>query len=349
MELTLVVLAAGMGTRFGGTKQVVPVGPYGETILEYSLYDARRAGFSRIVFVIRKEIEEQFRSTVLRRLPSGLHWSLAFQETVSCVPEDKLDLALSRKKPWGTGHALLCAKDAVCPPGSCTSAPGSGSAPGAASAADSAPGCPSVRDISSLAVINADDYYGREAFSRVARHLADTAAAPCEDRYCLAGYRLQGTTSSFGPVSRGVCRTDPEGFLAAIEEHLKIISSGPELRDGFISLGANGSVRERFSGLEPVSMNLWGFPCSLFEETAELFREWLASPESGSEFFLPYVVDSLLRRKRAKVKVLPVEEQLFGLTHPEDLPHARAMLAAMHRKAVYPSPLWPGSSPSGGL
>ncbi len=316
MKTKLLVLAAGIGSRFGGIKQVAPVGPAGESILEYSVFDALGAGFDEVVFLVRKEIEEDFSRTILSRLPSTLRYSLAWQAQDSFIPPEFGNLLVGRTKPWGTGHALLCAQTALENGGQVA-----------------------------FAVINADDYYGREAFSVVHDFLA--ISDPARSDFCLAGYRLSHTTSPFGPVSRGVCTTDSDGFLVGIEEHLSIAAEMEGERKGFRSASPDGLTRARFTGTEPVSMNLWGFTPAVFDAGRSLFGDFLqdlrSAPEGArlrAEFFLPGIVDSLVRAGQAQVKVLPVSESLFGLTYKEDLDESRRQIARLCEAGRYPVPLW---------
>lgn len=355
METTLLVLAAGAGSRFGGAKQIAAVGPAGESMLEYSVFDALRAGFSRIVFLVRREDAGEFGRGTLGRMrrhieagvpgngdggdpAGGARFLLAFQDVRDEVPADRAALAAGRHRPWGTGHALLCAGRAMRgtagPDGSCPP----------------------------FAVCNADDYYGPEAFSLVRDFLAR------EDRgraaFCMAGYRLDGTLSPNGPVSRGVCDVDERGMLAGITEYLRISpgkagkagegSGDPDGPTGFLSGAGEGRGGEGtapgavgFTGRETVSMNLWGFTGAVLDIAAEEFVRFLDSlppppdPAAGTrEFFLPDIVDRLVRSGRANVRVLHTPSPSFGLTYREDLDLVRLNISRLTSGGLYPSPLW---------
>jgi len=298
MDTALLVLAAGMGSRFGGVKQVEPVGPRGETILEYTIYDALRAGFGEILFLVRSAIEADFRERILARLPSSIRRRLIFQETEGVAGM----AAPARAKPWGTGHALLCASGAIRTP---------------------------------FAVVNADDYYGRSSLRLVRDFLA--ASDPLLSRWCMAGFRLRNTTSLHGSVSRGICRLDSGGRLASVAEHPRIEAAD----GGFLSSQADGtSVGLR--GDEIASMNLWGFTPTVFDLAKPLFRAFLGRARSSptEEFYLPALVDDLVLSRQASVDVLETDEAWFGLTHRADLSPARERIAALVEGGFYPSPLW---------
>lgn len=291
-----------MGSRFGGIKQVEPVGPAGEATLEYSIYDAARSGFDDLVFLIRGAIEADFRASVLARLPSSLRRRLAFQEIGSLLGADAAVAASARAKPWGTAHALLCAAAEIDAP---------------------------------FAVVNADDFYGRESLRLVHDFLASSSSDSRE--WCMAGYRLRNTTSPNGPVSRGLCSVDPSGFLLSVREQTAISQEG----EAFHSVQPDGAKLD-LGGDEVVSMNLWGLSPAVFRPAAELFQAFLAeSADSPSaEFPLPGLIDALLARGEARVRVLPTSDAWFGLTYREDRPDAARRVAALHASGAYPSPLW---------
>lgn len=311
---TLVVMAAGMGSRYGGLKQVEPVGPSGEIILDYSVYDALRAGFERVVFVVRREIENDFRDAVGRRIEARVDTAYAHQE-LNALP-DGFELPADRVKPWGTGHAVLCAGDEV---------------PGA------------------FAAINADDFYGAGAFAAVGAHLASTrpgtgvtdaadgGPAGGVAEYCMAGYYLHNTLSEHGHVSRGVCSVSEEGFLEGIVERETIERRGDAISyrdaDGSWVAMAEDSV---------VSMNIWGFDAGFFARLEEGFRAFLENniDRTGAECYLPAVVDDLIAAGRARVRVLPTDERWFGITYREDAPAAAAAVLARVEAGVYPEKLW---------
>lgn len=309
-ESSLLVLAAGVGKRYRGLKQVDAVGPSGETLLEYSLYGAVRAGFSRLVFVIRRDIEAAFRDAVGRHWEGRLDVRYVFQEIDSGLPEGFAPLP-GRDKPWGTGHAVMLCRPAVSGP---------------------------------FAVINADDLYGPKGFGVMAEWLgsAGAAGAPPHE-YCFVGYRLRNTLSEHGHVSRGVCRVDPDGYLTEIVERLRIEKTGKGARtpdeDGrWIPL----------SGDEVVSMNFWGFTPPFFGRLEKGFAGFLkrSGGDSQAEFFIPTVVNDLIREGRVRVKCLPTPDRWFGLTHAEDLPLVRSHIQALIRAGVYPEKIRAGERTS---
>ena len=271
MEKTLVVMAAGMGSRFGGLKQVAAVGPDGQAILDFSVYDAKRAGFSKIVFVIKHAIEEEFKATVGARVEKILPVEYVFQE-LDKLPEG-FTVPEGREKPWGTGHAVLCCKDVVKTP---------------------------------FAVINADDFYGASAFQQVAEGLDSF------DGFCMVGFKLINTVTENGYVSRGVCAVE-NGLLTDVDEHTKIASDCSFIRE-------DGSVG-KLSPDTVVSMNMWGFTPDLFKYLEADFVEFLKEKgtEMKSEFFLPFVVDKLIRSGEKQAKVLVAEDKWYGVTYKEDL------------------------------
>ena len=264
-------MAAGMGSRFGGLKQVAAVGPDGQAILDFSVYDAKRAGFTEVVFVIKHAIEQEFKATVGARVEKVLPVKYVFQE-LDKLPEG-FAVPEGREKPWGTGHAILCCKDAVKNP---------------------------------FAVINADDFYGASAYQKISEGLEDT------DNFCMVGFKLSNTVTENGYVSRGVCSVE-NGFLVDVDEHTKIDSECKFVRE-------DGSV----GSLSPdtvVSMNMWGFTPDIFKYLGEFFVDFMKEKgtELKSEFFLPSVVDSLIKSGEKKAKVLVAEDKWYGVTYKEDL------------------------------
>jgi len=298
--LTLVVMAAGMGSRFGGLKQVEPVGPAGETLLDYSIYDARNAGFERIVFVIRKDIEAIFRTQVGAKYEALLPVEYVYQE-LDALPEGCTPPA-DRTKPWGTGHAVLVATEAV------------GGAFG---------------------VINADDFYGSEAFRMLAENLRK--AAPRQQT--LIAYELQNTLSSHGTVSRGICQVDDGGKLRDIEE----ITELAEREDGSVK-GKQGSGEEQtFRRDAPVSMNLWGFTSVVGNLLRSRFRDFFDQHGQApkSEFHLPKAIDDSLKAGAIEVEVACSPGRWFGVTYREDGDKVRAAIRVLVEAGRYPSPLFP--------
>lgn len=269
-DATLVVMAAGMGSRFGGLKQLEPMGPHGESILDFSVYDAKKAGFTKVVFVIKKAIEAEFKEKVGRRIEEKIAVEYVFQET-DCLPAG-YSCPAGREKPWGTGQAVLCCRAAVHTP---------------------------------FAVINADDFYGRSAFEQIYEQLRKNS-----DRYCMVGFRLGNTITENGHVSRGVCAVE-KGLLVDICEHPKIGADCVSELDG---------ERRSLSPDTVVSMNMWGFTPDLFDYLDADFRTFLDAHggEMKSEFYLPSVVDRLIRSGEKAVEVLVAEDKWYGVTYKED-------------------------------
>ncbi|MBL9215564.1 MAG: NTP transferase domain-containing protein [Opitutaceae bacterium] len=297
----LVILAAGMGSRFGGLKQVQPVGPAGELIIEYSIYDAMRAGFGRLVLVIRRDIEAEFRATIGRRLESRMDVAYVFQE-LDALPPSGGGHPPGRTKPWGTGHAVWAARDAVRGP---------------------------------FAVINADDFYGASGYAALAGHFARTAAG--RPAYALVGYPLRQTLSEFGTVSRGLCATDAAGRLRSITEITKIERTASGAR----YLDAAGAER-RLSGDEVVSMNFWGFTPAVFPQLEILLADFLVrqGADPKSEFYLPTAISTLNERGLADVALLRSSDAWFGITYREDLASSQAAVKNLIAAGQYPAPLW---------
>ena len=298
---TLVIMAAGMGSRYGGIKQLEPVGPNGEIIMDYSVYDALAAGFNKVVFIIRRELEKDFKEVIGNRIEKHVDVDYVFQE-MDALP-DGFRVQAGRTKPWGTGQAVLCCKGIVNEP---------------------------------FAVINADDYYGKEAF-RIIYNLLNTENKD-SNLYCMAGFVLGNTLSENGAVTRGVCQVDNNGWLVDINETSGIIKEGNYAR-------AKGKDGEDITiSLDSiVSMNMWGFVPSLFEELEEGFEEFLSglSPEDiKREYLLPDVVGRLVHSNRAKVKVLKTSDRWFGVTYKEDKDSVIASIRALIDKGIYPSRLF---------
>ncbi len=300
----LLVLAAGMGSRYGGLKQIDPVGPAGELVLDYSIHDAMRAGFGRVVFLIRREIETDFKAAIGRRYEGRLPVTYAYQERDQDVPAG-FPVPAERRKPWGTGHAVLCARAALDGP---------------------------------FAVINADDFYGAASYQRIADFLrTPPPAAPAPEFYAMVGFQLRRTLSENGAVARGLCTLDAAGRLVTVEEHTRIVREGPR---GARSLTESGPGRP-LTGDEIVSMNLWGFRPSIFDFLAGGFARFLQErgADPKAEFYLPAAVADLLARGRARVQVLETPCDWFGITYREDKATVERGIRTLIAGGAYPSPL----------
>ena len=297
---SLVLLAAGMGSRFGGMKQLAAVGPSGETLMDYSIYDALRAGFAAAVFVIRPEMEETFRGFVTGRYGTRLRIATAHQR-LEKVPHGVV-VPESRAKPWGTGQAVLAAAEAVTGP---------------------------------FAVVNADDFYGAEAYRALAEFLLDADPAAATPTFGLTGYRIGETLSESGGVNRGLLEVSADGLLASVEELLDI-TRGP----GGLA-GRVGVERRAVPGDALVSMNMWGFSPAVFPILEAGFRRFLADAGAAtSEYLLPTVIREAIERGEARVRVLDPGSSWFGITYPADAPAVSEALAMLVREGRYPSPLF---------
>ena len=281
----LVVLAAGMGSRYGGLKQMDSVAGHGQSIIDYSIYDARRAGFEKVIFVIKRALEEDFRRLVGDRIARGIQVEYAFQE-LDDLPAGYA-VPAGRKKPWGTTHAVLAARDLIRGP---------------------------------FAVINSDDYYGPEAFRLIYDFLSTQDEAAVPQRYAMVSYLLGNTVTDNGSVARGVCRVGEDGLLREVVEHTRIEKDGSDAR----STLDGGETWVPLPGSTPVSMNFWGFQRSFVDEGEARFPEFLdrilaENPEKG-EFYLPLLVSRLIGEGKAQVRVLPSEDKWYGVTYREDKP-----------------------------
>ena len=299
MKPTLFILAAGMGSRYGGLKQMDGLGPNGEAILDYSVYDALRAGFGKIVFVIRKDFEEDFRRVVLSKYEGQVQCELCFQ-SVDKVPEGAT-YNPERTKPWGTNHAVLMGRDLIHEP---------------------------------FAVINADDFYGKESYQVLADFLRSVEGK--KGQYCMVGYRVCNTLSENGSVSRGVCTTDAEGHLTDVVERTQI-----EDKNGTIVFTVDG-VDTPLDPHTPVSMNMWGFTPEYFDYSEEAFRIFLAErgQELKSEYYIPSLVNELITSGKATCKVLDTTSKWFGVTYAEDRPQVVMKINQLIKEGVYPAKLF---------
>lgn len=307
MTPELLVMAAGVASRYGKLKQIETVGPGGETLMDYAIYDALRAGVERIVFVIRRETEADFHSLVGRRYARRAEILYAYQD-LHDLPGGRTPPS-GRTKPWGTGQAVLAAREVIRAP---------------------------------FVVINADDFYGAEAFQQLVDFLRAPLApahpgSPPES-YAMTAYELGKTLSSQGTVSRGVCAVNPEGTLQEVVEHIAL---APTPNGGAVQRNRDGSAIS-FTGREPVSLNIWAFRPTLFPHLAEAFERFLAERggELTSELYLPSVVAELVDRKIASVKVFTTSSPWFGVTYREDRPLVEARLRELAESSAYPSPLW---------
>lgn len=301
MKPTLFVLAAGMGSRYGGLKQLDPLGPQGQTIMDYSIYDAIQSGFGKVVFVIRKDFEKDFREKILSKYEGHIPVEVVFQSTDK-LPEG-FTCPADRTKPWGTNHAVLMGKDVIKEP---------------------------------FAVINADDFYGRDAFHVIAEDLMRPRDRKGD--YSMVGFRVGNTMTENGSVARGVCTTSPEGHLTGVVERTAISYD----KDGkIVFTDENGEV-QTLEPNTPVSMNLWGFTPDYFEYSDREFKKFLEKDINTpkAEFFIPLCIDTLIRNGEATVKVLDTDSRWFGVTYAADRPGVVAKFAELHANGTYPEKMF---------
>lgn len=298
MQPTLVILAAGMASRYGSLKQIQSFGPSGETIMDYSIYDAIRAGFGKVVFIIRKEFEADFKEIFGNKLEGKISVDYVFQDLHSFVKSDQVPS--DRTKPWGTAHAVLCAKPAVNEP---------------------------------FAVINADDFYGKDAFEKANAFMVNECN---KATYSIIGYELLKTLSDHGTVNRGVCVVDENNNLVSIAERLNI-----SRKEGQIQCD-DGMDPHILPIKSSVSMNFWCFHPSVFEITQELFDKFVAENIDNikAEFFIPIVADHFIKNGIGKIPVIPTSSNWFGVTYKEDAPSVQASLDALVAAGEYPQSLW---------
>ncbi|HMK02750.1 MAG TPA: sugar phosphate nucleotidyltransferase [Ferruginibacter sp.] len=292
------ILAAGMASRYGSMKQIQGFGPTGETIMDYSIYDAIRAGFGKVVFIIRKDFAENFKAIFEPKLKGRIKTEYVFQEMNSFL--EAQEVPAERTKPWGTAHAVLCAKDSVKEP---------------------------------FAVINADDFYGRDAFVKAADFLNNHCS---EKQYAIIGYELSKTLSEHGTVSRGVCEVDEKQNLVSINERTKIYKENSDIvyedEAGKHAVPFNSSV----------SMNFWCFHPSLFPQTQELFSAFVKENSANikAEFFIPIIAEDFIKNRGGHISVIPTSSKWFGVTYKEDAPTVKASVDKLVTDGEYPSSLW---------
>lgn len=296
-KLTLLVLAAGMGSRYGGIKQIDGFGPNGETIMDYSLFDAVRSGFTKVVFIVREEIKETVKEIFLPKLKGKVEVDFVVQALDTLVPKEYQNP--ERQKPWGTGHAMLCAKNAIHEP---------------------------------FAVINADDFYGQEAFQNVAGFFRSSNNAD----HALVGYTLKNVLSDFGSVSRGVGEEDANGYLTSVVERTNVSRVDGKIiakeKDGDVELNPEAKT----------SMNFWGFHPSIFPATERMFHNFLKENSSNikSEFFIPLIANELVRSGEGKIKVISGGSTWFGVTYKEDKEAVSQKIKDLVNQGEYPAKLW---------
>ncbi len=299
MKPTLLILAAGMASRYGSMKQVDGFGPGGETIIDYSIYDAIRAGFGKVSFIIREEFLDSFKSIFEPKLAGKIETDYVFQ-SYDLTPFG-INKTIERQKPWGTGHAVLAARNQVNEP---------------------------------FCVINADDFYGYDAFEKMANFLNNEVR---DDLYSLVGYEVDKTLSEHGAVSRGICKVTADGNLEEINERTKVYS-----KDGQIVYEEeNGNVTPLHEGAR-ASMNFWGFTPAIFKQSQEMFRKFVEANENNpkAEFFIPLAAEELVRTGTAQFKVIPTSSKWFGVTYKEDKPIVQKSLAELVAIGTYPAKLW---------
>lgn len=301
VQPTLLVLAAGMGSRYGSLKQLDGLGPSGETIMDYSIYDAIRAGFGKVVFIIRRSFEQDFREKILSKYEGRIAVDVVFQE-MDTLPEG-FSVPEGREKPWGTNHAVMMAKDAIKEP---------------------------------FAVINADDFYGRSGFAVLADKLR--ALAGGQDKYCMVGYRIGNTLSDSGSVARGVCEVDSNNYLTGVVERTAIERNAA----GSIAFTDEEGKEQTLADNTPVSMNMWGFTPDYFNYSDSAFVNFLKANQTNlkAEFYIPLVVNQLVKEGKATCEVLDTPDAWFGVTYAADRDGVVAKINALVEAGEYPAKLF---------
>ncbi|MBE8713162.1 nucleotidyltransferase family protein [Sphingobacterium hungaricum] len=299
---TLVILAAGMASRYGSLKQMDSFGPHGETIIDFSIYDAIRAGFGKVVFIIREEFLERMRDVFASKLDGRIEYDFAFQDFD--LTKFGIDRKVERTKPWGTAHAVLSARNNV-----------------------STPFC----------VINADDFYGQDAFEKMAKFLTTEVS---DEKMSLMGFEVGNTMSDYGYVSRGVCEVSEAGNMISVTERTKIYYQG-DGKQKKVVFEENGETFD-LDVKSPVSMNFWGFTPKVFEKAEDMFHDFVEKnwEDPKSEFFIPSVADQLVKDNEANFKVIPTSAKWFGVTYPEDKPIVEKSISKLIADGVYPEKLF---------
>jgi len=299
MKPTLLILAAGMASRYGSMKQVDGFGPHGETIIDYSIYDAINAGFGKVSFIIREEFQEPFKAIFEPKLKGRIETDYVYQSYD--LKQFGIDKEIERAKPWGTAHAVLSARNQIHEP---------------------------------FCVINADDFYGRDAFEKMAKFLTTEVA---DDKFSIIGYQVNKTLSDYGTVSRGVCQVDENGNMVAINERLKVYFA----KDGSVVYEEDG-IEHPLPSDTPVSMNFWGFTPAVFAKTEPLFKAFVEANEDNpkAEFFIPLIGDELIKSGEASFKVIPTDAKWFGVTYKEDKPIVQKCISDLVDSGAYPPNLW---------
>lgn len=302
MKPTLLILAAGVGSRYGGLKQVDPVGPGGEAIIDYSIYDAIRSGYGKVVFVIRESFAASFKDAFEPKLKGKIQTKYVYQELESLVPKD-IAVHPDRKKPWGTGHAILVAKEVIHEP---------------------------------FVVINADDYYGPAGYKMIPEYLIPASEHQIP-HYCMVGYQLRSCLSEHGFVSRGICNHDAGYFLNTVVERTHI-----EVKNGKITAQIDENRSDELTGDEIVSMNIWGFMPSFFNFLDKYFDDFIRKNASNpkAEFYIPFVVNELIQNKQIRLKILASKDHWFGVTYKEDKANAVQQIRNLIQAGIYPGKLW---------